>query len=88
MLPPILSATPSPYEIKEDLTVEVKLMRVLDHNEKELRNKKIPMVIVLWRSSQVEKETWERKSEIRKKYLEFFLETGMNLNFGGEILKR
>jgi len=46
-----------PIEIKEDLTLEVKPVRVLDRNEKELRNKNIPMIKILWRSSQIEKET-------------------------------
>lgn len=50
------------------------------------RNKKNSMVKVLW-SSQVKEETWKKESEIRKKYLDFFLEIGMNLSFGGEILK-
>jgi hypothetical protein len=45
-----------PIEIKEDLTLEVKPVRVLDRNEKELRNKNIPMIKILWRSSKIEKE--------------------------------
>jgi hypothetical protein len=36
-----------PIEIKEDLTLEVKPIRVLDRNEKELRNKNIPMIKML-----------------------------------------
>jgi hypothetical protein len=43
-----------PVEIEKDLTLEIKLVRMLDHDEKELRNKKIYMVKVLWRSSPVE----------------------------------
>jgi hypothetical protein len=37
------------------------------------------MVKVPWRSSQVEEETWERKSEMKKKYPELFLKTGMEI---------
>jgi len=48
-------------EVKEDLTLEVKLIKILDWGEKELQNKKIPIVRVLWRSSQIEEETWERE---------------------------
>jgi hypothetical protein len=36
-----------PIEIKEDLTLEVKPVRVLDCNEKEFRNKNIPMIKIL-----------------------------------------
>jgi hypothetical protein len=36
-----------PIEVKEDLTLQVKLVRILDRNEKELRNKKVPLAKVL-----------------------------------------
>jgi len=35
-------------------------VKILDQSEKELRNKKIYLVKVLWRSSQIEEETWEK----------------------------
>ena len=58
-----------PLKVKEDLTMEVKPIRILDENEKKKSEiKKILMVKVPWRSSQVEEETWERKSEMKKKY--------------------
>jgi hypothetical protein len=66
-------------EIAEDLTLEVKLVKVLDYSEKQLRNKKICMIKVLWRSSQIEEVTWERESEMRRKYPELFINTGKNL---------
>jgi hypothetical protein len=44
-----------PWEIKEDFNKEVKPIRILDQSEGELRNRKIPMVKVLWKSSQIEK---------------------------------
>jgi hypothetical protein len=66
-----------PVEIKEDLSMEVRLVKVLDRSEKELRNKKIPMIEILWRSSQIEEETWERESEMRRKYPELFQDPGM-----------
>jgi hypothetical protein len=40
-------------------------------------NKKIPMIKILWRSSQIEEETWERESEMRRKYPELFQDPGM-----------
>ena len=55
-------------EVKEDLTLEMRPIRIVDQGEKELRNKKIPIVRILWRNAQVEEETWEREAEMRKKY--------------------
>ena len=47
-------------------------MKILDRKEKELRNKIVPLVRVLWRSRFVEEETWEREDEIKKRYPELF----------------
>lgn len=46
---------------------------------------KVPLVKILWRSSQIKKETWERESEMRNKYLELFSQTSINVNFEDEI---
>ena len=48
----VLEATP--FEFKKDLSFEVQPMEIVDHKMKELRNKIIPMVMVLWRSDLVE----------------------------------
>jgi hypothetical protein len=45
-----LSATTSSLKVKEDLTLEVKPIKILDQSEKELRSKKIHMVKILWES--------------------------------------
>ena len=52
--------------------MEVKPINILDQSEKELRNKKIPMVKVLQKSSQVEEEIQERASKMKRKYPELF----------------
>jgi len=54
-----------PVEVKKDLTLEVRTIKILDWGKKELRNKKVLIIRVLWRSSQIEEETWERESEMR-----------------------
>jgi len=59
-------------EVKEDLMLKVRPTRILDWGVKELQNKKISIIRVLWRSAQIEDETWEREYEMRKKYLELF----------------
>ena len=46
-----------PVEVKEDLTLEVRPIKILDWGEKELRKKKVPIIRVLWQSSQIEEET-------------------------------
>jgi hypothetical protein len=37
-----------PIEVKEDLTLELRPIRILDQEVKELRSKKIPIVRILW----------------------------------------
>ena len=61
-----------PLELNRDLTYEEQPVQVLDRKEKELRNKKIPLVKVLWRNFTVEEATWEREDEMRIKYPEIF----------------
>jgi hypothetical protein len=55
-------------EVKKDLTLKVRPIRILEWEVKELRNKKIPIVRVLWQSTQIKEETWERDIKMRKKY--------------------
>ena len=44
-------------EAREDLTLEVQPVQIMDRSIKELRNKKVSLVKVLWRNSQIEEET-------------------------------
>ena len=44
-------------ELNDDLSFEVQPVGIIDQRMKELRNKVIPMVKVLWRSDTVEKMT-------------------------------
>ncbi|KAL5579962.1 hypothetical protein UlMin_012404 [Ulmus minor] len=61
-----------PKQLKENLTYEEKPVQILDQKEKELRNKKIALVRVLWRNHSVGESTWEREHEMRAKYPELF----------------
>jgi hypothetical protein len=72
-----------PVEVKEDLTLEVKPVKILDRSEKELRNTKVALVKILWRNLQMEEETWERESEIKRKYPNLFAEVGKKFKFRG-----
>ena len=55
-----------PLERNEGLSFEVQLVGVVDQGIKELRNKVIPMVKVLWRNDTIEEITWEIETFMRK----------------------
>ena len=79
----------APVKVKEDLTLEVRPTKILDRGVKELWNKRIVIVRILWWSAQIEEETWERESGMKKKYPELFelpsMEHETSLNFEDEI---
>jgi len=56
--------------------MEFKPIKILDRDVMILRNKKVTLVRVLWRNSQIEEETWKRESEIKNKYLHLLPEIG------------
>jgi len=60
-------------EVKEDLTLETRPVKIMDQSEKTLRNKRVSLVRVLWRNSQIEEEMWEREAQIKEKYPHLFL---------------
>ncbi|XP_071906064.1 uncharacterized protein [Coffea arabica] len=55
-------------EIDETLTYEEKPVKLLVRKVKELRNKRIPLVKVLWRNHGIKEATWEVEEAIRGKY--------------------
>ena len=55
-----------PIELNEDLSFEVQPVGIVDQEIKELRNKVIPMVKVLWKSNTIEETTSETKAFMRK----------------------
>jgi len=65
-----------PMKIKGDLTMEVKPVKILDRDVRVLRNKRVSLVRVLWRNSQIEEETWERESEMKQKFPHLFFNIG------------
>ncbi|XP_060216472.1 uncharacterized protein LOC132643955 [Lycium barbarum] len=52
-------------EVSPDLTYEEEPIKILAHETKELRNKKIPFVKVLWRNHSGKEATWEREEDMR-----------------------
>ncbi|XP_074289353.1 uncharacterized protein LOC141614506 [Silene latifolia] len=51
-------------EVKPNLTYEERPVRILERQEKRLRNKVVPLVRVLWRSQKFEQETWETEASM------------------------
>ena len=65
-------------ELRDDLSNEEQPVQILGREEKELRNKTISLVKVLWRNHLVEEGTWEREDQMRSQYPHLFHDTGTN----------
>ena len=61
-------------KLRPDLTYEEEPVEILARKVKELRNKKIPLVKVLWRNHKIEEATWEREETMRQQYPQLFNE--------------
>ena len=59
-------------EVDESLTYEERPIKILDREIKELRNKKIALVKVLWKNHDVEEATWEVEKDMKDQYPELF----------------
>ena len=75
-------------ELRSDLTYEEEPVEILAREVKELWNKKIPLVKVLWRNHKIEEATWEVKkrcgSNIRNCLTKVNFENEILLS-GGEL---
>ena len=65
-------------ELRNDLSYEEQPVQILGREEKELRNKTISLVKVLWRNHLVEEATWEREDQMQSQYPHLFQDTGTN----------
>ncbi|XP_071909779.1 uncharacterized protein [Coffea arabica] len=59
-------------EVDESLTYEERPVKILDREIKELRNKNIALVKVLWRNYDVEEATWEVEKDMKGQYPKLF----------------
>ncbi|KAG8485758.1 hypothetical protein CXB51_019146 [Gossypium anomalum] len=64
--------SPSEIEIQCDLSYEEEPIRILAHEVKELRNKKVPLVKVLWLKHGIEEATWETENSMKERYPNLF----------------
>ena len=62
----------SELEIKPDMTDEEESTHILAREVKELRNKKISLVKVLWYKHGVEEATWEPEDAMKERYPNLF----------------
>ena len=65
-------------ELRDDLSYKEQPVQILGREEKELRNKTISSVKILWRNHLVEEATWEREDQMRSQYPCLFHDTGTN----------
>ena len=65
-------------ELRDDLSYEEQPVQILGREEKELCNKTISLVKVLWRNHLVEEATWELEDQMRDQYPHLFHDTGTN----------
>ncbi|KAG8483030.1 hypothetical protein CXB51_021959 [Gossypium anomalum] len=63
---------PSEVEIQSDLSYEEEPIRILAREVKELRNKKVPLVKVLWLKHGIEEATWEPENSMKERYPNLF----------------
>ena len=56
-------------ELRPDLAYEEEPVEILAREVKELRNKQIPLVKVLWKNHKTEEATWEIEETMDQQYL-------------------
>ena len=64
--------TKEPMEVHEDLMCKEKPVKILDTQDKILRNKVISLVKVLRRNHKIEEATREREDDMKTQYSELF----------------
>ena len=77
----------SEVEISENLSYVEEPIRIVDNKIKQLRNREIPMVKVLWGNHGIEEATWETAEKMKRNYPQLFDIPG-NLNFEDKISLR
>ena len=66
----------SEMEISENLSYIEEPVTIVDYRIKQLRNREIPMVKVLWKNHGIEEATWETEARMKRDYLHLFDNTG------------
>ena len=61
-----------PVVVQDDLSYVERPLEILDTQEKTLRNKVIKLIKVRWTNHAIEEATWEKESEMKQNYPDFF----------------
>ena len=67
--------SPKEVEIQPDMTYDEEPIKILARETKELRNKKVALVKVLWKRHGIEEATWELEETMRSQYPHLFTGT-------------
>ncbi len=59
-------------KVNPDLTYEEEHIEILTYDVKQLRNKQIPQVKVLWNHHSSQEATWEREEDMRRQHPQLF----------------
>ena len=62
--------------LMENLTYVETPVQILDYKIKQLGNRSIMLVKVLWRNHSIEEATWETEESMRKSYPHMFIGSG------------
>ena len=65
-------------ELRPDLTYEEEQVEILAREVKELLNKRIPLVKVLWRNHKTEEAMWESEEVMWHQYPQLFNKGNLN----------
>ena len=66
----------SEVEISENLSYVEEPIKIVDHKVKQLWDREIPMVKVVWKNHGVEEATWETAEKMRRDYPQLFDDPG------------
>ena len=77
-----------PLDIQSDLSYLEQPVKILDRQEKTLRNKKVVLVKVLWRNPKVEESTWELEREMKGICHNLFVITRTQLNLNKIVISK
>ena len=73
------------HELSDRLEYKEEPVQILDRKTKQLRNRQIPLVKILWNNHGVEEATWETEDAMRRQYPYLFGSDQGNKNFEDEI---
>ena len=72
-------------QVQSDFTYDEEPKVILAHEVKQLRNKQVPLIKVLWQHRAIEEATWELELTMRTQYPQLF---NSSMNFEDKIVLR